>query len=127
MARERTIIHKIRHAEDHNNREQAHQDHWTLEEAEDVEPLSLLIVILLAIRRQIDDQLSLLLSVAWAQVTPLISQEALPDLNQVLCLALICACLGQGHIDPEWCEEVVAGVDVQEIGSRTEVFEDKGI
>lgn len=103
----RTILHKLRHAEDHDHRNQAHQDHRVLENAHNTEAASRLVEVLLRRRADINSQLALSRAEIRSLVAPFIAAESLPymyDLSRSFAL-------GVSDVDTVGREEVVAGVD----------------
>ena len=111
ISKTRTVFHKFRHAKDHNHRHQAHQNHRVLEDAHNAETASRLVEVLQRRRTHINLQLALSRAQGRALVAPFVAAEGLPDVHDLLRRLAF----GVSDIHAVGCEEVVPGVDGEEI------------
>lgn len=79
-----TVLHKLGHSNNHNHREQAHQNHRVLENAHHTEPASDLVEILLRRRPHFNLQFALRRAQMRTFVAPFIAPESLPDVDDLL-------------------------------------------
>ena len=107
----RTVLHELGHAEDHDHGNQTHQDHRVFENAHDVKSTSYLVELLLRSGTDVNLQLALRRAQVGALVAPFVSAESLPHMYDLLRgLAF-----GVADIDTVRWEEMVAGVDCEQI------------
>ena len=107
----RTVLHELGHAKDHDHRNQTHQDHGVLENTHDAESTSYLVELLLRSRADVNLQLALRRSQVGTLVAPFIPTESLPHMYDLL----RGFAFGVTNVDAVGWEEVVAGVDCEQI------------
>ena len=107
----RTVLHELGHAKYHDHRNQTHQDHGVLENAHDAESTSYLIELLQRGRADVNLQLALRRAQVGTLVAPFIATESLPYMYDLL----RGFAFGVTNVDTAGWEEVVAGVDCEQI------------
>jgi len=124
ISKTRTVLHKLRHAKDHDHRDQTHQDHRVLEDAHDAESTSRLVEVLQRRGTNVDFQLAAPRRAhVRALVAPFVSAEGLEHMHELLRRLA----LGVSNIHAVGCKEVVTGVDGEEIAGFGDRFENEGV